>query len=214
VRLGISRVHFPVTTLGPGRRIGLWLQGCSIHCPGCISRDTWPLAETDQLVEVSEVLRWFERYADDADGITISGGEPLDQSPAVEEFLGAIRRSQSLLHCDILLYTGYSIETAQTRSPGLLREVDALMSEPFIISQPTDLMWRGSENQILHTMSPRGRELFGPFVDARSDVEAFQFSSDGGHAWSIGIPNRRTLPALKRKMKESGVDLQECSWQV
>ncbi|HAU1321526.1 TPA: radical SAM protein, partial [Legionella pneumophila] len=37
----ISRVHFPVTTLGPGHRIGIWFQGCSIRCPGCISTDTW-----------------------------------------------------------------------------------------------------------------------------------------------------------------------------
>ena len=39
--ISLSRLHFPVTTLGPGRRIGIWFQGCSIRCPGCISADTW-----------------------------------------------------------------------------------------------------------------------------------------------------------------------------
>ena len=41
MELSLSRVHFPVTTLGPGRRLGIWFQGCSIRCPGCISADTW-----------------------------------------------------------------------------------------------------------------------------------------------------------------------------
>ncbi|MBP5240157.1 MAG: 4Fe-4S cluster-binding domain-containing protein, partial [Oscillospiraceae bacterium] len=34
--------HFPVVTLGPGRRLGLWLQGCSIHCPGCVAPENQP----------------------------------------------------------------------------------------------------------------------------------------------------------------------------
>ncbi|WP_461325238.1 4Fe-4S cluster-binding domain-containing protein [Bradyrhizobium diazoefficiens] len=41
IRISVSRIHFPVTTLGPGRRLGIWFQGCSIRCPGCISMDTW-----------------------------------------------------------------------------------------------------------------------------------------------------------------------------
>ena len=38
--LALSRMHFPVTTLGPGNRIGIWVQGCTIRCPGCVSADT------------------------------------------------------------------------------------------------------------------------------------------------------------------------------
>jgi anaerobic ribonucleoside-triphosphate reductase activating protein len=45
-RIGLNRVHFPVTALGPGRRIGIWLQGCLIRCPGCMSLDTWAPAGT------------------------------------------------------------------------------------------------------------------------------------------------------------------------
>ena len=41
MNISLSRVHFPVTTLGPGQRLGLWFQGCSIRCAGCISADTW-----------------------------------------------------------------------------------------------------------------------------------------------------------------------------
>ena len=41
MKIAINKAHFPVTVLGPGRRIGIWLQGCSIHCKGCVSQDTW-----------------------------------------------------------------------------------------------------------------------------------------------------------------------------
>src|SRR3546814_4165598 len=31
MRIAVSRLHFPVTALGPGRRIGLWLQRSEEH---------------------------------------------------------------------------------------------------------------------------------------------------------------------------------------
>ena len=39
--IAINKAHYPVTVLGPGQRIGIWFQGCRIHCPGCVSQDTW-----------------------------------------------------------------------------------------------------------------------------------------------------------------------------
>lgn len=50
----LSRLHFPVTALGPGERLGIWFQGCSLGCQGCISPDTWP--STGPLTDVSELL--------------------------------------------------------------------------------------------------------------------------------------------------------------
>ena len=35
--LYIDRIHYPVYTLGPGKRIGIWFSGCSKKCYGCIS---------------------------------------------------------------------------------------------------------------------------------------------------------------------------------
>ncbi|MBW6186918.1 4Fe-4S cluster-binding domain-containing protein, partial [Pseudomonas aeruginosa] len=35
--------QLPERTLAVGNilRLGIWFQGCSIRCPGCISADTW-----------------------------------------------------------------------------------------------------------------------------------------------------------------------------
>src|SRR5690242_1169542 len=83
----VSRLHFPVTALGPGQRVGLWLQGCSIRCPGCISVDTWD--HGTGLVPIEQLLDRISRLAVRADGFTVSGGEPFDQPSA----LAAVLRS-------------------------------------------------------------------------------------------------------------------------
>lgn len=46
MEIAINKIHFPVSTLGFGQRLGIWFQGCSIRCPGCISRDTWEGGES------------------------------------------------------------------------------------------------------------------------------------------------------------------------
>src|SRR6185503_5851184 len=70
----LSRLHYPLTELGPGRRAGVWFQGCTIRCPGCMSVDTWP-RRPERAVPVAEVLGWLAGLGP-VDGVTISGGEP------------------------------------------------------------------------------------------------------------------------------------------
>ena len=89
--IALSRIHFPVTTLGPGRRIGIWFQGCSIRCPGCISMDTW--APGRGITTIDEVVSAIAQWIPTADGITISGGEPFDQPVALIELLERCVRS-------------------------------------------------------------------------------------------------------------------------
>lgn len=213
MRIGISRLHFPVTTLGPGRRIGLWLQGCSIHCPGCVSRDTWPMAEDSQRVNVGEVLQWCARFASEADGVTITGGEPLDQVAPLEEFLQGFSRSQIFEHLDVLLYSGYSFGEAKLRSPLVFDLIDASITEPYVAAQTTDLVWRGSENQVLTMLTDRGRQFFGPFVDERTKVSEMQLSVASGTVWAVGIPREKLMPRFKHAMNDRGVALEGCSWQ-
>ena len=89
-----------MTTLGYGRRVGIWFQGCSIRCPGCISRDTWEFSEeTSMALELfmASIGPWLSR----ADGVTISGGEPFDQPEALAAVIEELHRRQA---GDILVY--------------------------------------------------------------------------------------------------------------
>ena len=206
--VGISRLHFPVTTLGPGRRIGIWFQGCSIHCRGCLSMDTWGPGEG---ASVGEVLERMVHQAEsaDVDGITISGGEPFDQPQALEALLTGIRRSSSLQHADVFVYSGYTLSVIKRRYARMLDLADALMTGPFVASRPTSLSWRGSANQVLTCLSERARERFRSPAPGRR----VQVSVDGGKVWMIGIPAQGDLDRLESSAAERGLKLEAVSWR-
>ena len=111
--IALSRIHYPVTQLGPGRRVGIWLQGCSIRCAGCISMDTW--AQGRGVTTVEEVLTAITPWAAEAQGFTVSGGEPFQQPDALAELLRGIvawrsgRPASGPDAVDILVYTGYTL---------------------------------------------------------------------------------------------------------
>jgi anaerobic ribonucleoside-triphosphate reductase activating protein len=88
-KLSLSKLHFPITALGPGRRIGIWFQGCSIRCAGCMSRDSWAFSRDSEPVE--KVLERMAPWFAEADGVTISGGEPFDQSDGLAAVLAGLR---------------------------------------------------------------------------------------------------------------------------
>src|SRR5919197_588417 len=86
----LAKAHYPVTTLGPGTRAGLWTQGCTIGCVGCLSRDTWH-PDPRTAVPVGTVLGWLASLPGPVDGVTISGGEPFQQPDALAALLHGIR---------------------------------------------------------------------------------------------------------------------------
>ncbi|MFN8753673.1 MAG: 4Fe-4S cluster-binding domain-containing protein, partial [Betaproteobacteria bacterium] len=111
ISIALNKAHFPVTVLGPGRRIGLWTQGCSIGCKGCISQDTWDQDESRR-VPVDTLVAWCRSACNDQlDGITISGGEPFDQPEALRALLEALWawRAELSEPFDILCYSGHPL---------------------------------------------------------------------------------------------------------
>lgn len=200
MRVAISRIHFPVTTLGPGRRIGLWLQGCSIRCPGCVSLDTW--AEGVGLTDTAQVLDALATHAEEADGLTVSGGEPFDQPEALAMIL---RGWRSLSRRGVLVFTGREIREVEAWLGDNPNLVDAMVTGPFRSDLPQTLALRGSDNQELHVLTPAGADLLvydraRGNADRRLDV---MFDADGT-AWFAGIPERGDLGRLRRAMAARG----------
>lgn len=204
MKISLSRLHYPVTTLGPGQRIGIWFQGCSIRCPGCISADTWawdkPGATVDQVVQA--ISLWLGQ----ADGITISGGEPFDQPEALASLLAAIPLSAS--H-DILVYSGHPFEHIQHHPALREGRVDALISDPFAVHMLQTLPLRGSDNQRLHLLTERGRQRFAHFnnpisADQRSLDVMFD---DDGTVWLAGIPRPGDMGRLRTVLGAQGHEI-------
>lgn len=201
MNIHLSRLHFPVTSLGPGQRIGIWFQGCSIRCPGCISADTWSAAGGDTALE--RVLEQVRAWLPNADGFTISGGEPFDQPEALVALVRALREMSS---GNILVYSGHPIESLASilaQTDGL---IDALITDPFDIDAPHTRPLRGSDNQRLHLLTALGREMFSQYerVLRVSDKSLDVMFDEDGSVWFAGIPNRNDFQRLRDLLTDQG----------
>ncbi|MBI1325739.1 4Fe-4S cluster-binding domain-containing protein [bacterium] len=204
--VSVSRILFPVTTLGPGKRVGIWFQGCSIRCPGCISADTW--AQQPSNMTIDELAEKISGPLRDADGVTVSGGEPFEQFQSLQTLLQKIR--PLLKHGgDVLVYSGYTINQLGHRLQALSGLIDALISGPFDAqaSQTRPLM--GSDNQEIHLLTELGQQNFSAFLRPRNqDDDRIDLTMDpDGTAWMAGIPKRGDLERLRSVLLETGVSI-------
>lgn len=202
--LALSRAHFPIRTLGPGARLGIWFQGCSIRCPGCISMDTWDGKQG--ATSVDALLESIAPWVAEAEGITISGGEPFDQERALHSLLLRLRELSSV---DVFVYSGHPWEyLAPLVGPGGRFEglLDALMTDPFLTEAPQTRALRGSDNQRLHFLSPLGKERFQAYERDLAPGEAALdlMAGEDGDVWMAGIPRRGDLRKLSAYLGTGG----------
>jgi anaerobic ribonucleoside-triphosphate reductase activating protein len=213
----LNKAHWPVTVLGPGRRIGLWVQGCTIHCRGCVSQDTWP-RDPKKALPIAELVAWCKRVtAGDFDGVTLSGGEPFEQPQALVALLGALHRwrDEAQLDFDLLCYSGYPLKTLERKHAKALALLDAIIPEPYADALPIGHVWRGSRNQPLVPLSERGRERYASYVDAPPDGtgKRMQAAVEGGRVWMIGIPDRGDMQKVEALCASRGLTLKNVSWR-
>ena len=213
MRVRLSRMHHPVTVLGHGRRVGIWFQGCSIGCRGCVSRDTWD-PDGAEPVEVAEVLDAVRALpAGQVDGVTISGGEPFDQPEALAELVDGLRgwRDELAHPVDLLCYSGYTFPVLRRRFPELVERLDLLVTGPYLQDRPTDAPLRGSANQQLVRMSTLADERY-PDAEPAPGAKRLQVQTAGGDLWLVGIPRPGDLESLRQRLADRGVRLTEVSW--
>lgn len=217
VAVQVNKAHYPVTVLGPGRRIGLWLQGCSIGCKGCVSMDTWA-ADPRKSIPVGMLVDWCRSVAAGGlDGITISGGEPFDQPSGLTALLAELRewRRSAGLDFDILCYSGYPLKTLRRRHARALALLDALIPEPYVDRLEQDSPWRGSSNQPIVTLSKLGQQRYAAYENAgiEDSDKKFQVAVESGKVWMIGIPARGDMNKVEELCKSRGLSLEGVSWR-
>ncbi|MFI2203161.1 4Fe-4S single cluster domain-containing protein [Streptomyces sp. NPDC020192] len=220
MELRLDGTHYPLETLGPGRRLGIWFQGCTLACPGCMSRHTWdPAAGTAGTVPQVLAL-WRGALADGADGLTVSGGEPLQQAAALARLLtGAARlrdeaRRPGSPPADVLVYTGYEPGELTPERRAALDGADAVIVGRFRVAEPTRLVWRGSANQRIVPLTPLGALRHAPHLARESGSPRLQAApGEDGRLRLYGVPLRGELTALERTLKQDGVTLTEPSWR-
>ncbi len=144
--ISFSRVN------GPGLRYVVFFQGCARGCPGCFNPETHGFG-MNKPTTVSEVIL---RLPLEAEGLTISGGEPFSQPRGLLALLEAMQRENRGLSA--IVYTGFTLEEikADKDMAVVLPFIDVLVAGPFDASKPEKTaLARGSSNQTFHFLSSR-----------------------------------------------------------
>jgi anaerobic ribonucleoside-triphosphate reductase activating protein len=111
------------TVNGPGYRYVLWVQGCKLNCEGCFNPQTHSY-NTTSITDIEDIA--IEINSNPLiDGITISGGEPLDYSIELISLLKLISKSLTTI-----IFTGYTIKeiTKDPEKLKLIKNVDLVLS--------------------------------------------------------------------------------------
>jgi anaerobic ribonucleoside-triphosphate reductase activating protein len=137
---------------GPGNRFVLWTQGCSKGCKECFNPETWSTNVYKELspTQIFELIKNFE-----VDGITISGGDPLEQEEELLELLMLL--STMRLRKGVILFSGF---TRAEISKDPIREkclsyIDVLIDGRYEKNLKVDFSLRGSSNQKFYFFSDK-----------------------------------------------------------
>jgi anaerobic ribonucleoside-triphosphate reductase activating protein len=137
---------------GPGLRAVLWVQGCTLGCAGCFNPETHPRGGDD--VSVAELFGRILALGEAIKGVTVSGGEPLQQRRAILTLLARVRAETSL---STIVFTGYAWpELASMPDLAALRHcVDVLIAGRYDATRRVARGLLGSSNKTVHLFSDR-----------------------------------------------------------
>lgn len=144
---------------GPGARFVVWFQGCTLGCPGCFNPTTHDAAagterELDDVL--AEMRAAHERGAGGAgaiEGLSLSGGEPLQQPLAARVLLDGARA----LGWSTLAFSGYTEAEIRALPDGadVLDRLDVLIDGRYVSTERLAAGLRGSANQNIRLLTSR-----------------------------------------------------------
>lgn len=129
---------------GPGVRMVVFTQGCKHKCPGCHNPETHDFSSGYDLNIEGIISRLKENPM--LSGITLSGGDPFEQSQACSILAKKVKE----LDYNVVAYSGYTYEelVKKDKHLQLLQYVDILIDGKFDIDKKDlTLSFRGSSNQ-------------------------------------------------------------------
>lgn len=132
---------------GLGFRYVIFTQGCKHDCRGCFNPSTHDF-NSGVSISSDEILNDLESNLELIKGITLSGGDPFEQSEALVPLVKEIKNKFPQL--DIWAYSGYTIDLLinDNNKYLLLKEIDVLVDGKFDIElKDVRLKFKGSTNQ-------------------------------------------------------------------
>ena len=178
----VARILYPVNVLGPGRRIGIWLNGCYHHCTGCSNPELWEPQERYKTT-LDTLMKLIEHIcmAQQVDGFTLTGGDPFAQADALKLLLPELSKFSD----DILFYTGFDYDEVLLKHPEIVSQIGVLIDGKYIQERNNGAVLRGSDNQRIIVLKDRLSNKYRNYL-ATAKYEIQNFTALDG-VISVGI---------------------------
>ena len=170
----IDRILYPVSSLGPGNRLCIWVSGCEARCKGCANPELWKqLSEQQITVDNLAVMIKKQLKGKKIDGITISGGEPFNQAVEIVKLLELLN-----IKGDVLVFSGYLIDEIRKdiNKNLLLEKIDVLVDGKYIEEfNDGKSGLRGSSNQQIHILSQDIEDKYLEYINEGRKIQNFVY---------------------------------------
>ena len=187
----LDRILFPIVSLGIHKRLVIWTAGCTKHCKGCANPELWDISRRKDR-PVKTILQMVHNLhaQQPIEGITITGGDPLEQSAELLQLLEGLQEITE----DILVYTGYTMqELKKLWSPSMLEDLQkniaVLIDGRYIqeLNEETAVL-RGSLNQNIIYFKEQYRTEYEQYLSKGRTIQNVYM---GNQLISVGIHRRK-----------------------
>lgn len=179
----VARVLYPVEVLGPGKRVGIWFNGCPRRCKGCSNPELWDFKERYKTTPeiICELINELSKQHE-IDGFTFTGGDPIFQAEDMQKLISFIKKISN----DIIVYTGYKKEEIE---PQYLKDITLLIDGEYMEELNDNTFLRGSSNQKIHILDESKKKKYECYLENRENQIQNFFTSDGVVSVGIHRPN-------------------------
>ncbi len=189
--------------LGPFIRSALWVHGCNRSCKGCIAQEM--NTQVPKNYETEELAKFFLSI-DNAEGITISGGEPFLQAGELCRLVKLIRERRDY---GVIVYTGNTyeeiLESDDNDIRDFLSQIDILIDGRYIQELDDGVPYRGSSNQRIILLSDRYRDRYEDYY-LKGTKRNIEIKVTGENVYLTGVPSKSGLEIWKTFKKKAGGD--------
>ena len=165
-----AKIEYNSISNGPGIRVVLWFQGCSLHCKGCHNPETWNFNGGLNFTEktMNKILSDINKNGINRK-LCIMGGEPLckENIPLVRYIIEQVLKKYPEKLEDIYIWSGYTFDELLSMSTDNSDLLYILTHCGYIIDgryeedkRDTSLYLRGSSNQNIIYMGDKDARKF------------------------------------------------------
>ena len=197
----IERIYYPVSSLGPGQRVGIWTVGCPHACYKC-SNPELQISDKTKDIPVNEILNMVYSIKGKIDGFTITGGEPFIQIKQLYKLVAGLKN----ISTDILIYTGFLLENLLSNATLHIRKIidltTVLVDGVYIDNFNDGKSLRGSSNQRVHILSDAYKTVYYKYLQQPRLTQNIMV---GNNVISMGLPFQDDKENIAKGMSKKGI---------